>query len=41
MITLRMSHLRKSYLVALSEVELTEFISHQEVPPQLCFFVLP
>ena len=35
MITLRKSHLRKSYLVDLSEVGLPESISHQEVPPQL------
>ena len=33
--TLRKSHLRKSYLVCLSEVGLPEFISHQEVTPQL------
>ena len=34
-ITLRKSHLRKSYLVGLSEVGLPESISHQKVPPQL------
>ena len=35
LITLRKSHLRKSYLVDLSEVGLSESISHQEVPPKL------
>ena len=35
LITLRKSHLRKSYLVGLSEVGLPESISHQKVPPQL------
>ena len=39
MITLRMSHLRKSYLVGLSEVGLPKSISHQGVPPQLLSFI--
>ena len=39
MITLRKSHLRKSYLVGLSEVGLPESISHQKVPPQLLCFI--
>ena len=38
-ITLRRSHLRKSYLVGLSEVGHPESISHQEVPPQLLCFI--
>ena len=35
MVNIRKSHLRKSYLVGLSEVGLPESISHQKVPPQL------
>ena len=39
LITLRKSHLRKTYLGGLSEVGLPESISHQKVPPQLLCFI--
>ena len=38
-VLIRNSHLKKSYLVGLSEVGLPESISHQKVPPQLLCFI--